>query len=163
MKPLGPPDYHYVRAAQGWLELGNPHEALAELARVSPEHRQHPDVLEAGWHIHALAKQWEESMASASAMIQAHPDQPQGWIHLSYALHELKRTQEAYDQLRPVVELFPNEFVIPYNLACYLCQMGKTEEAKLWLAKASQIGDPTKVRKMAREDPDLSPLRNDLP
>jgi len=34
------------KAAQGWLELGNLAEASAELERLEPQLRTHPDVLE---------------------------------------------------------------------------------------------------------------------
>jgi len=35
------------------------------------------------------------------------------------ALHELKRTQEAFDLLLPAADKFPAPWTIPYNLACY--------------------------------------------
>jgi DNA-binding protein HU-beta len=38
-------------------------------------------------------------------------------------LHELKRTEEAYDLLLPVVHKCPSCCTIPYNLACY-CEVG---------------------------------------
>ena len=47
------------------------------------------------------------------------PDEPVGWIHRSYVLHEQKRTREAWDLLLPAAKKFPEDFTIPYNLACY--------------------------------------------
>ena len=49
MQPLEAPDCHHLRAADGWLELGSPAEAEAELALIAPEHQRHPDVLEMRW------------------------------------------------------------------------------------------------------------------
>ena len=34
--PLHPPDGFHVQVAQGWLELGNPIEADAELGKITP-------------------------------------------------------------------------------------------------------------------------------
>ena len=35
VKPLAPPDTHHLRAALGWLELGNHVEANAELEQIT--------------------------------------------------------------------------------------------------------------------------------
>ncbi len=44
-----PPDIHYLRAAEGWLELGNALEARAEIEQVSLVYCGHPDVLKVRW------------------------------------------------------------------------------------------------------------------
>ena len=36
MTPVEPPDSFYLSAAQGWMELGDPAEAQAELDKVAP-------------------------------------------------------------------------------------------------------------------------------
>ena len=41
--------------------------------------------------------------------------------HRSYCLHELKQTEEARDNLLRVVEKFPKDPIMRYNLACYEC------------------------------------------
>ena len=81
-----------------------------------------------------------------------------GWVDRSYALHELKRTAEARDNLLRVVDKFPTEATMRYNLACYECQLGRLEEAKTWFQKACDVGVPDKLREMALHDPDLEPL-----
>jgi hypothetical protein len=81
-----------------------------------------------------------------------------GWIHRSFALHELKRTEEAANLLVPAAILFPKEWVIRYNLACYACQLGKHKEAREWLKIAFSTGEANQVKLMALHDPDLEPL-----
>ena len=49
MQKLEPPDTYYLSAAVGWLELGNPGEARAELVQISSRQQEHPDVLEVRW------------------------------------------------------------------------------------------------------------------
>jgi len=158
MKPLLPPDSHHLRAAQGWLELGNAREAEAELARIPPGLRLHPDVLQVRWHIHARARDWERCVQIANASVQLDRSRPESWIHRSFALHELKRTQEAFDQLQPAANRFPAVWTVPYNLACYCAQLGRLEDARAWLRKAMAL-DAATVRRAAAEDPDLAPLR----
>src|SRR5580765_5841699 len=107
VKPLAHPDSFHLRAARGWLELGNPLEANEELEKIAPALGMHPDVLEVRWQISAKAKQWEACIDLAERIIALTPDNPFGWIHRSFALHELKRTQEAWDNLIRVIKKFP--------------------------------------------------------
>jgi hypothetical protein len=55
---------------------------------------------------------------------------------------------------------FPKEAAIPYNLACYYCQLGEIETAKRYLKKAFEID--LNWRKAALEDEDLKPLWDSL-
>jgi tetratricopeptide (TPR) repeat protein len=162
MKPLEPPDSLVLRAAEGWLELGSHLEAAKELEKLTPQLRAHPDVLKVRWEICAAAKEWEAALELAAALIQLDPDEPLAWIHRSYALHELKRTAEARDNLLRVVDKFPISATMRYNLACYECQLGRLAQAKEWLEKAFKMGDARRMRLMALEDPDLAPLRDSL-
>ena len=81
-----------------------------------------------------------------------------GHLRLAFALHELKRTREALDTLLPVADKFPTLWVIPYNLACYYCQLGQLPEARDYLAQAFKLGGKKAIQPQALEDPDLAPL-----
>lgn len=159
---LEPPDSHFVLAAQGWLELGLPAEAQADLARVAASQHQHPAVLDVRWEICARAKRWDEALSVAETMVVVEPEDPGCWVRRSYALHELRRTQEAWDGLITVLDRFPTVSVIPYNLACYACQMGRREEAWARFRQAMQVGDPAEIKALALRDPDLAPLRPEI-
>jgi tetratricopeptide (TPR) repeat protein len=157
MKPLSPPDSHHLRAAEGWLGLGNHLEASEELERITPQLRAHPDVLEIRWHIYAKETKWDACVDIAGAIIKLDPNRSDAWIHRSFALHELNRTQEAFDQLLPVTDRFPKVWTIPYNLACYCAQMGRLDECQAWFKKAMAV-DEHAVKRVALDDPDLKPL-----
>lgn len=158
MKPLPTSDRRHFEAAQGWLALGNHIEANEELESITPQMRRHPDVLCVRWQVYAKAKKWEVAAEVAQALCKMVPEEPFGWIHLGYALHEQKRTQEAWNVLLPVADKFPGEYVIRYNLACYACQLGRLEEAKQWLECAIEVADSQEVKLMALHDRDLEPL-----
>ena len=162
IKPLELHDQRHLEAAQGWFELGNCIEATVELDQITPGMRGHPSVLEVRFHIYAAAKKWESAIEIAKAISEFAPDNPFGFIHQAYSLHELKRTQEAWNVLLPVVDKFPKEYIIRYNLACYACQLGNLQEARAWLKKASNLADPKQVKIMALKDPDLEPLREEI-
>jgi tetratricopeptide (TPR) repeat protein len=55
---------------------------------------------------------------------------------------------------------FPREAAIPYNLACYYCQLKELEKAKRYLKKAFEID--LNWRKAALSDEDLKPLWDSL-
>jgi tetratricopeptide (TPR) repeat protein len=161
MKPLTAPDSHHLLAAQGWLELGNHLEANEELEQIAPQLRAHPDVLEVRWNIYAGQKHWNACVDIAGAIIKLAPERQDGWIHRSFALHELKRTEEAFDQLFPARERFPEVWVIPYNLACYCAQLGRLDESEKWFKQAMAI-DEDLAKRTAIDDPDLKPLRDSM-
>ncbi|EEF57466.1 TPR end-of-group domain-containing protein [Pedosphaera parvula] len=162
MNELEPPDSHYAQAAQGWLELGNTAEAVSELEKISNAGVNHPEVLTVRWNICAIEEKWNEAIIIANRIVETSPEYPFGWIHRSYAFHELKRTQEAFDLLQPAADRFPELSLIPYNLACYCCQLCKFQESIHWLEKAFRIGDPREIKQMALEDPDLQPLKSEI-
>jgi tetratricopeptide (TPR) repeat protein len=155
-------DAPQLRAAEGWLELGLAKEALLELENVPEPRRHHPVALALLWRAHSELGNWRECVIAADELVQREPENPSGWIHRSYALHELKRTQKAADLLEPALAKFPKEELIPYNLACYACQLGKVDEAKALLEIAFKRGDWKTIKKRALEDSDLAPLREYL-
>ena len=163
MKPiLQPPDTHHLSAAEGWLELGNHHEALSELNLVSSAEQGSLEVLGLRWSISAQLKLWDECVSIATSIIELEPKNEFGWIHRSYALHELKRTSEARDLLQPALKRFPKNETIPYNLACYECQLGDVDAARDCLRRAMKLKNPAMIKVQALEDPDLKPLWKEI-
>ena len=96
---LEPPDSHHLSAAEGWLLLGNHREANDELKQITLQARFHPDVLLVRWEIYARDQHWEFAHTIAHGMVALTPDEPVGWINRSFALHQMKRTQEAWAHL----------------------------------------------------------------
>jgi hypothetical protein len=159
------PDLHHLKAAVGWLELGSAAEALKELEGMSEPLLEHPDVLETRWLALAQLQRWEAAAKIGRALIAAAPDRAIGWLHHAYALRRAPNggLLAAFNALAPVAERFPNEATIPYNLACYTCQMQRdTSETLDWLEQAIAAGDRKEILAMAMKDPDLEPLRAEI-
>lgn len=152
------PDIFCANAAIGWLELGNPREAMAELNQISSQYASHPDILEVRWQICARLEHWEPSLPIAQSICEAAPERPQGWLHQAVSLYRLKKTEEAWKLLLPMAEKFPKSWVIAYDLACYACQLGNLEEGRRWLRKAFALGDGKEVKEHALADSDLEAL-----
>ena len=162
MSALSYPDKHLVNAALGWLDLHAPEEARAELQQVTPATAACPEVLEVWWRIHAAEQHWDEALRVAELELIAAPERMSGWVDRSYSLHELCRTQEAREALLPAVKKFPEASLIPYNLACYACQLGNPTEAHQWLRKAIARGERDEIKELALNDPDLAALREEI-
>jgi predicted Zn-dependent protease len=152
-------DRFHLRVAEGWIGLGDYNAASEQLNRISPEQRSHPAVLKVQWQIWVNAKNWEAALDVASTLVRLEPGESLGWSHLAYALHELKRTVEARNNLLRVVDTFPDNATMRYNLACYESQLGRMEEAKAWLVEAIKLGGKRRIMQMALTDADLEPLR----
>ncbi|MBI4658118.1 MAG: tetratricopeptide repeat protein [Verrucomicrobia bacterium] len=162
MTPLQPPDCYYFSAAEGWAALGSYSDALAELERLSRPLQDHPDVLLLRWHICAKLKEWTACIEVGWRLVAAAPDQLASWQNYANSLFYAKRYQDAFDALFPAIEKFPAEWSIPYNLACYVCQMDKLDEAQSWFKMALSLGDADQVKKQALSDPDLGPLKKTI-
>ncbi|MSU34368.1 MAG: hypothetical protein EXS36_04535 [Pedosphaera sp.] len=92
---LSTTDLHLLRAAEGWIELGDWQSANEELENITPTLRAHPDVLKMRVAVYMAAKHWELTLAVAEKLVELLPGDLNGWIHRSFALHEFKRTAEA--------------------------------------------------------------------
>lgn len=164
MKPIEPPDSFHLNAALGWLELGNPREADAELLQISPALLEHPAVLELRWQIEAKLGHWPQCLAAANRLLEVLPDNPSGYIAKAYALRRIEggSLEAARSALQPALAKFPQEPVIPYNLACYACRLGQLDHARALLKLAFALAKSRKFREMALDDSDLRELWGEI-
>jgi hypothetical protein len=66
--------------------------------------------------------------------------------------------QAARDPLIPAADKFPRNPIIPYNLACYECQMDRLKDAWNWIKLAISLGVSKEFKLMALDEPKLKPL-----
>ena len=76
-----PDNVSWLEAAEGWAELLAFGEAAGELAKIHPNFRDHPDVLEIRWLLAANTKKWTEALAVAKAIVNLAPEKPSGWVY----------------------------------------------------------------------------------
>lgn len=159
IKDLSVRDLHYLRAAEGWLELRDTMSANNELEEITAGARAHPIVLLKRYEIYSRAERWNMAAEVAEALTGMLPGEPSSWINLAYAtrrkegggVHEAKRI------LLVAAVKFPKDYLIPFKLACCFSQMREFEAAAEWFKKAMAIDKET-VQKLAVEDPELKPL-----
>jgi Flp pilus assembly protein TadD len=143
--------------------LGNVREAKLELERVSVTGREHPDALRVRYELAAGAKLWAEAYTLAARLVQLQPEEPTLWVWRAYAARRMPGggLEKAREALQPAAVRFPKEWIFPFNLACYACQLGRLGEARDHYRKALALGGKD-VREMALNDPDLAPLLQEI-
>jgi tetratricopeptide (TPR) repeat protein len=158
--PLEPPDQQHWQAAVGYAELGMFADADSELEKIDPFNRAAPEVLAVRLAIYRGLKKWELMQQIAKRLKEFQPNNVQWTISLAYATRRAYSIDVAMEILLSAEPKFPKEAAIPYNLACYYCQLGEMEKAKCYLKQAFKID--SSWRMAALEDEDLRPLWDSL-
>lgn len=161
-------DKAQLRAAEGWLALGDCASAFEELDRVSPPARSHSAILKLRWRIYAKAGKWGNAYTVAEGLSRLEPDDSQPYVWRSYSARRMKGggIGLALELLLDVVNDFPDEPLLPFNIACYQCQLGNLDEAKAWMHTALEVADLTghgrELRARTFAEPDLAELQDGL-
>ena len=154
------PDPMHLKAAVGWIQLGDYDSANEELENIRAEWRGHPDVLDLRWFIYSHHEQWDACLDIASAIVKMVPDRAQGWLDKAFSLR--RASDGGIEKAKPVLleaaKLFPDDSMIQYNLACYCAQLGQLGAAQEHLGKSYELGDARQIKLMALDDEDLKPL-----
>ena len=151
------PDNFHVQSAEGWLELGNPTEAVAELNRISKTGSSHPTVLKLRCRAFHKAGDWNNCLDEADQLVKLYPKQVEWFILTSDALRRLERVQEAYDSLLSVSLKFSKVWRVPFDLSRYASLLGRFEDSQKWFKKAILV-DERATQVHGIDDPDLKPL-----
>jgi tetratricopeptide (TPR) repeat protein len=158
--PLEPSDSQHCEAALGYTELGMFDDANAELECIDPFTRAVPEVLRVRAAIYHGLKKWDALLIVAARLTEFEPANVQWTISLAYATRRVASIQAARGILLAAEANFPSEAIIPFNLACYYCQLGDLETAKDYLRRAFEIDSHWRLA--ALEDQDLKPLWSTL-
>jgi predicted Zn-dependent protease len=147
-----------LQAADGYLFLKMPEEALEELGRIDEEERQIPSVLLARIRILLHLKQWSNAETLSSHGAAAHPDEEEFTVQRAFALHQMQKGEEAVGVLLAAPDWIRRTGILHYNLACYEARLGDITTAKQCINAAIQLN--AAMKKNARVDPDLQALWN---
>lgn len=145
-----------LTAAQGYLELDMPAEALEELDQLPQEFQSHNEILQLRLVILMRLRKWEDALLVCGELQTSFPQLTTGYIHAAFCLHELGRTLEAKKMLLSGPNVLMREPTYHYNLGCYEAVLGNLENARQYL-EASFSMDPN-FREIAKRDPDLKVL-----
>jgi hypothetical protein len=165
---ITPPDLFYVSCAAGWLELGLCEDGLKELDLVRADLRDHPDVLNLRWGLLHDMSRWKECLDCAERLSELYPEREEGWVHTAYAKRRVSggSVADARRVLLIANGRFPRSTTIPFNLACYECQLGRIKESIFWLktalGRATDKAGRQELIDMALSDSDFEPARAEV-
>jgi tetratricopeptide (TPR) repeat protein len=150
-----------LESAQGYLMLDMDRDAAAELKGLGERHL--PEALERALlaalrlELAVRGRHWRNGVACAARLRRHAPENPGGFIHGAYCLHELGRTREALAMLMAGPAALRGLPMFFYNLGCYHAVLGEHLQALACLNEAFQR-DPALIT-TARTDPDLRGLQ----
>lgn len=150
---LGENEQKHLTAAEGYLALGMPLDADAELDRIDPFCRHLPEVLELRCQVYRALENWELMRTVAKRLVDHEPENVQWMVWLAFSTRHAVSVESAKSILLEAVERHPNAAILHYNLACYEAVQGDVEVAKARLQHALKL-DPS-LRMQALDDPDL--------
>lgn len=144
--------------AMGFLELGMPEDAIAELDDLSPEGADFSPVRHLKVDALFQLKDWAPAAEICLQMLEREPSDPGWWIQAAYAMRRANSIEEAEIILRSGLQGHPRHGLMLYNLACYACVQERFAEACTLLSQAL-AGEPDPILAMAEKDPDLEQIR----
>ncbi len=139
----------------GFLELGMPEDALAELDELAVE-----SSFARHLRVDALFRlgEWQAAADLCVPMTRKEPGDPSWWVQCAYATRRSRSLDAAEEVLSEALRHHPRHGLILYNFACYACVRGDLDEARTRLARAIAT-DPEQILRMAVRDPDLAAIR----
>ena len=149
-------DEQRVEAAGGYIMLGMWKDAKAELDDLPVVWRTRGEVLRMRIDIYMGEQQWKSARVLSESLARREPDNPKWWILWACSLRHEKSAADAQAVLMEASKLHPEEPLIPYNIACYLCLEGNVRAATVYLHQAFTM-EP-RLSKTAYRDPDLAEL-----
>jgi tetratricopeptide (TPR) repeat protein len=154
--PLEPEHTRRLLAAEGYLELGMPLDAMEELELIATDGWHVPEVLMLQMEVCRQLEKWDRMQALASRLAKNDPDEVQWAVSWAFATRRADSIESAQRILLHALERHPSEPILHFNLGCYACQLGDLEGAKKRLAVAFELD--SSWRMLALKDEDLRPL-----
>ncbi len=157
---LSAEDAWHARKCDGYIDLKMWDAARAELEALTEPARCSLTCRVLELQLTMGEEHWAAAETIARELREREPEEPAFWVQLAFVTRRLRTIEDARAILRVAREKFPAEPVIPFNLACYACQLGERQLARTYLAEAEAM-EPD-YRAIALEDDDLRPLWDEL-
>ncbi|MEO1856088.1 MAG: hypothetical protein ABGY95_01815 [Rubritalea sp.] len=146
-----------LSAAEGYLQLEMPAEALLEIAQLPASVRQGVHSSELELAAHMMQKHWSRGVDVARLLCKIKPTKRAYFLHAAYCMHETGDTLAAKSFLMSGPKSLVKDALFHYNMACYSAVLGDKDEASRYLAPAFEL-DP-KLKITALNDDDLKGVR----
>ena len=114
------------------------------------------------WKFYDRSKQHAAAANVALGIQRRFPDEVAGFVWRSISLEKLGCTQDAYENLEPVVDKFDGLGIVPYLLAVYAAELQQVRLTWKWLARSFATPDGKELKKRSLEEKSLEAFWRDI-
>jgi len=145
-----------LQRCDGFLDLGMTAQAQSEFQKIPRMFHSRQETCEIILRMAIDEKNWPLAVQVAMDLIQRFPNEPTYHVQLAYSIRRKDNIVAARAVLLQAQRRFKKMAVIPYNLACYECQLGNQEHALSYLKRAVKLN--ADFMELALDDDDLEPI-----
>lgn len=153
------PHHRRLESVEGYLLLGMPSHALRELDALRKGGFDSPVVTRTRAEALRDLRRYAEALAEYERLDCSELGDLTTLMGMGWCLKRLDRLDEAIEALQRAYRAHPDEPVVLYNLACYLCLAGDKTQCLSWLGRALRM-EPNLRHLIVRES-DFDNLRED--
>lgn len=148
-----------LNAAQGYLILDMPDQALGELEEIDD-----PGESAFDWHVlraEALRakRDHQQALEAFLSAQQIRQDDLGALLGMAWCYKRLDKLHLSIETMHLAYQSHPEVPIVLYNLSCYYSLAHETEQALSWLARALRMDQG--LCKLIATETDFDPLRND--
>lgn len=147
----------HLLAAEGYLELDMPKEALVELNEISRNRKNELHPLRLRLRALIGLEDWAPCVTLAASAAKRFPEEGEFFLQWAYALHK-SRPADVRNVINAAPESLKRSGFLQYNLARFEAQDGNFDVARSYLREAFQLNPVMALN--ARRDPDLKAIWN---
>lgn len=147
-----------LHAADGYMTLGLPDEALREIREIAVPERGASVVRLIRIRALLQLQRWSAAEKLSRQSATKYPEEEEFTVQRAFALHRMEHGEEAVAVLHSAPDWIRRTGILHYNLACYEARHGNLTAARQCIDTAIQMN--ADMRKRARIDPDLAALWN---
>jgi len=156
--PASRPKRH-LNAAEGYLMLEMPEQALRELSRISPDDRDPEKYYRLLGQAQQLAQHFEESLAAFQNAYSKDPENLTTLMGMAWCYKRTDQLSAAISIMEEAYQHHPDEPIVLYNLSCYFALADDKTNALSWLGRALRM-EP-RLTRLIPEETDFNSLRKD--
>lgn len=148
-----------LRAAEGYLALDLPEQALVSLAEISdPEECRFDYHRLRGEALRDLAR-YKEALVDLERAFSEKPEDTSLLMYMAWCYKRTDALPKAIAAMEQAYRATPTEPIFLYNLACYWTLAGNKSQALSWLGRALRMDKS--LRALIPDEHDFDALRSD--
>lgn len=149
----------YFNAAEGYLLLEMPEQALRELSRIGSTEKDSEKYYCLLGQAQQLAKRYKEALDAYQRAYEKAPENLTTLMGMAWCHKRTDQLSLAITIMEEAYQSHSEEPVVLYNLSCYFALAGDKTNALSWLGRSLRM--ESKLIKLIEEEPDFDSLRSD--